>query len=120
MKYYKLKKLNNSKYLALVLSNSLYSPLSYRNEIAKEIRNIKGYVLFDLLPINGRAKNRFIEGYFDGNSFIFDSFKSVSNIPEEILRICYDYYIENRNVLHNSSLTNIEKFLFIKDINIKY
>ena len=113
MKYYELKKINNHKYLALVLPNSFYSPINYRNEIAKEISNKEGYVLFDLLPINGITKNRFIEGYFDGNSFIFDSFKSVSNIPEEILRICYDYYIENRNVLHNSSLTNIEKFSII-------
>lgn len=116
MKYYELKKINNHKYLALVLPNSYYSPISCRNEIAKELGNRAGYVLFDLLSINGRARNRFIEGYFDGDRFIFNSFKSVSNISNEILRICYDYYIENKNLLYNSSLTNIEQFLFLKEV----
>ena len=67
-------------------------------------------MLFDLLLLNGQSSNRFLEAFFDGNTFKFDSFKRVENIPNDILNISYNYYCKNLDLFKISSLTNIKRF----------
>lgn len=119
MKDYELIFINKSKYMALVLSKSFYSPISMRNEIAKELSGKKGYILFDLLLLNGQSSNRFIEAFFNGNTFLFDSFKRVNKIPNDLLDISFRYYHKNQDLFNVSSLTNVERFCFLKGIQSK-
>lgn len=118
MDNYVIKELNyNYKYV--VFATTYENPLENLTAIKKFLcaKNFKGKIIFDLLLSNGNEPNRFIESYFDGIYFDDSTFKiaKVDNIIEEF---SLNFFHNNLNLLNNSILNNIEKFLIENKIKI--
>lgn len=113
MKYYDIRKLNNSCYDYLIFSTSYVNPLECVNDIESSLKeNNYSKVLFDLLLSNGNSTNRFIEATFDGRKL--ENFQTCENVDIEIKRESGRYYQDNNNLLKNSVLSRPQKFLVSK------
>ena len=99
----------------IILSTSYINPLSDLNLIENELKqkNYKGEVIFDLLLTNGKSENRFLEAKynygFDQSSFII-----LENTYPWLLKLSKNFYESNLNLIDNSILTTLQKFLLIK------
>jgi len=69
-----IKKIENEKtpYPYIVFAMSYISPLEHIKEIEEELKEkgFVGKVLFDLLVCEGWGCGRYLEGVFDGNTFV--------------------------------------------------
>ncbi|MDD0822344.1 type II toxin-antitoxin system RnlB family antitoxin [Bacillus cereus] len=116
MKNYQLQKsCEIEQYPYIVYSVSYISPIEELPDIAEELKNhFQGKVLFDLLLSNGISSNRFLEAEFDGVTFNYSSFKSLSNVNELIKKGSSMFYQSNIEFLENSVLPNAHQFLVKK------
>lgn len=116
MKSYEIKKLHNSDFYPYVIySTSYINPLEEIEGIQDELNNqFEGTVLFDLLLSNGVSSNRFVEAEFDGQSFIYNSFRIPSTIDDFIKEISVEFYKKHPEYLKSSILPKTQRFLVRK------
>jgi hypothetical protein len=72
--------------IAVVTATADFHPLRQLKQLAVQLENLhfEGAVLFDLLAVNGLAKNRFVSMKFCENGFDRSSFALESNINPSI------------------------------------
>lgn len=114
MKTFEIGKLEDN---YIIFSTSYINPLENLDEISKQLSKKKflGNVVFDLLLINGFSSNRFIKGIFDGKNFDLSSFYKLDNEIEKYKQLSKQYYFANSYLLDNSTLTKIDKFLYLNN-----
>ena len=106
-------KLKTDKYRAVVYALSYNNPLHDISSISTTLREMiasPGYVLFDLLLSNGANFNRFVEGFFNGKTVVFDSLNVVELRDFHQIE-CINPY---PTILNNSVLSPSEKMRFGK------
>lgn len=116
MKKYAVIKLNNqTKFNYLVISLTYESILSFTDELLKEIDSSGINILFDTFLINAEKSNRYIEAHVINGKIDKTNFKvaDYSLITPEIQELSSEYFITNKEVLHNGVLTTSEKERFI-------
>lgn len=71
----------SSEISALVLAADIESPFEHLDDVERKLTesNIHGLVVFDLLVSHGNKRNRFFSGFFNGNKFSDQNFKSEQN-----------------------------------------
>lgn len=99
----------------VVFSTCYRSPLEEIEEIELQLKGYKGIVLFDLLLCNGIGENRFTEGLFDGERFLYPTFKAIDMFDDEIRGFAAKYYYEHPEYLPNSILPKTYQFLIKKN-----
>ncbi|CEJ72395.1 Uncharacterised protein [[Clostridium] sordellii] len=116
MDNYKIKEINNCKYKLIIFSTDYISPIEDLDEIEVDLKsyNYLGYMIFDLLLVNGNSENRFMEVFFDGEKFDRDSFKIAKKLPMEINTVSSDFYFDNLAMVEKSRLSNPIKFMIKK------
>lgn len=110
-------KLKTDKYRAVVYALSYNNPLHDISSISTTLREMiasPGYVLFDLLLSNGANFNRFVEGFFNGKTVVFDSLNVVELRDFHQIECINSYYRNNPTILNNSVLSPSEKMRFGK------
>ena len=121
MENYKIQKVDKEivgyEYKIYAINND--SPLEYLVDIEKDLaeRNFKGYILFDLLLSNGNEYNRFLEGYFDGESFDSASFKC-PRLKHGVERDSLLFFKRNQEYLDKGVLSSIDIFVLKEKFKI--
>ena len=111
MKNYQILKLNNEPFDFLVIATSCENPLSYIQEISKEISRDQVKILFDLTLINGTKSNRYISCDFRTGENYLQSCSLVKEIDERIRNMSCDYFMKNEDIVQKSVVSNSLKFL---------
>lgn len=112
MKNFKKIAISNNLVLFIQLENERFSDIYQSIETELADSNYQGNILVDLLPSNG-LKRRFAQLEFENKYLNLDSFSYVQ--PDlDITGICSNFYLENTQIIKNSSLTKPQKFLFLK------
>ena len=112
MKNYKIIFISdNNRYKSVVFSINHISPLDDIYKIEQDLisKGIKGYILFDLLLSNGNEFNRYVEAYFDGESFNLLEFKKPI-ITSFVKEVSNDFFKKNIKLLENGILSSIDIF----------
>jgi len=122
VKNFDLSILENSDYNIMVFSTSYETPFACLDEITDNLKQ-NGHrdskVIFDLLLSIGNTRERFVEAYFNGESFVESSFKYVSVNKKSIIRLnSRDFYSERVFMLQNSVLNSAQKKLLSKGVCI--
>ncbi|MES2395490.1 MAG: type II toxin-antitoxin system RnlB family antitoxin [Bacteroidota bacterium] len=118
IKYYQIQKINSSDYNYAVISKDWHRIDDYIIEVSDELKKktFKGSVLFDCLLSNGNS-NRFLEAYFDGYSFDFNSFREINKIDNSISKSLDEIYKKNLDWIEfNNILSHSQKFLLKKKL----
>lgn len=107
-------KLDDKDIKILIIMKTCDSPFDFVDDLQEELKTMgfSGVIVIDELLHSGNNEERFISGFFDGNSFI-DSKFSYMNIPKKnIIRsyIC-EYLKSDIEVLTYSSLTDTQQKL---------
>ena len=111
MKPYKIVKLNNEPFDFLIIATSYENPLSYIEDITKEVNLQHFRILFDLTLINGMKSNRYIScNYRQGENYLH-ACTIIKNIDNHLKQMSNDFFIENIDIVQNSSVSNSLKFL---------
>lgn len=111
MKPYKIVELNNEPFDFLIIATSCYNPLSYIEDIIKEV-NIQHFkILFDLTLINGTKSNRYISCNYNQGESHLHACSIVKSIDDQIKKLSHDFFIENIDIVQNSAVSNSFKFL---------
>ena len=111
MKNYQILKLNNEPFDFLVIATSCENPLSYIEQIGKEIGMNHAKILFDLTLINGTKSNRYISCDFRIGENYLQSCSLVKEIDDYIKNMSYNYFAQNEDVVQRSVVPNSLKFL---------
>ncbi|MBS5934615.1 MAG: type II toxin-antitoxin system RnlB family antitoxin [Clostridiales bacterium] len=108
----------NQKYKYVVIATSYVNPVDELYNIENDLRQQEfiGQVVFDLLLCNGITDNRYIEVYFNGNTFDINQSKILNDIDIETKKIIYSFYISHINMLEYSSLPKAQQFLLKKGV----
>ena len=71
MNNFEIIKLNNEEDNILIVMKTSEPPFDFLSEMEEALRNIQylGYVTIDELLHSGNTEERFIQGFFNGNSF---------------------------------------------------
>jgi hypothetical protein len=112
-KHYHIKKLNSTDFKYVVISKNYFSISDYLNEVRADLKDkfYQGIVLFDCLLSKGKS-DRFLTAYFNGNSFDFNTFKSLESVNLDIHNVLDQVYSKNIEwVENNMILSNAQKFL---------
>ena len=112
MKQFELGPVNKVDKNILIFATNRAGLNFFRHELEQNLKELKfeGYVLFDLL-FSGNNCNRFVQLYFDGNTFIDTSFSIINNVDKQILELSAEFYGNNLHLLEYASLSKAEKFL---------
>lgn len=98
----------------LVVMKTSDSPFDFINELQEELKMIgfSGLLVIDELLHSGNNKERFISGFFDGDSFDNSKFKFEDIAKKSAIRsyIC-DYLKSDLEVLNYSNLTDKQQKL---------
>lgn len=111
MKNYQILKLKNEPFDFLVIATSCENPLSYIDEIGKEIKIKKAKILFDLTLINGIKRNRYISCDFCIGRNSVQSCYLVKDVDDSIKNISRNYFLQNDDLVQKSVVPNALKFL---------
>lgn len=116
MNNYQIKEINDYKYKSIIFSTDYISPIEELDEIEFKLKscNYLGYIIFDLLMVNGNSENRFMEVYFDGEKFDRNSFKIAKKLSTHINTVSSDFYFNNLAIVEKSRLSNPIKFMIKK------
>lgn len=121
MKEYKLIETANE-YPFVVVSTSYANPIPYIFEI-KDIlvhADYKGFILIDLLLSNGFTDNRFLEVFFDGQTFDILNTRILEKISSKMLDDLYCFYSNNPELIENNNiLPEAQKYLLLNKILVK-
>jgi len=119
MKYYKIKKINLTSYKCIIFSVGYISPTEELINISKDLKkkNIKGKIIFDLLLSKGNLKNRYIELFFDGKKFDYNSLNKIdiNKCEKKIINISNDFYQKKYNLIESSQILTKSIKLFLKN-----
>lgn len=106
--------LDNKEIKILVIMKTSDSPFDFVNELQEQLRTIdfSGLFVIDELLHSGNNEERFISGFFDGNSFDNSKFKFENIDKKSIIRsyMC-NYLKSDLEVLNYSSLTDKQQKL---------
>lgn len=106
--------LNDKDVKILVVMKTCDSPFDYVDELQEQLKAIgfSGIFVIDELLHSGNTEERFISGFFDGNSFDNSKFVFRNIAPKSNIRdyIC-DYLKSDMEVLNYSSLTDKQQKL---------
>lgn len=106
--------LDNKEIKLLVIMKTSDSPFDFVNELQEQLRTIafSGLFVIDELLHSGNNDERFISGFFDGNSFDNSKFKFKYIDKKSIIRsyMC-NYLKSDLEVLNYSSLTDKQQKL---------
>ena len=98
----------------LIVMKTSDSPFDFINEIQEQLKMIgfSGLFVIDELLHSGNNEERFISGFFDGNSFDNSRFKFENIARKSVIRsyMC-DYLKSDLEVLNYSSLTDKQQKL---------
>jgi hypothetical protein len=113
---YEIKRLEDSTYI--IWSVSYVSPTEYLGDIARGLsaQKFRGKVVFDLLLANGNASNRFMGAYFDGETFVHNSFLVIQHDLDRLKRISLSFYHDHLELLEHSVLPKTTQFLIRKNV----
>ena len=113
MKDYTILKIEQNN-IVMVVIHTFESPFDYLQEIADDLREIgySGTVVFDELLHSGNNDERFISGFFDGDSFDNSKFRFEKIAKRSVILsyIC-NYLKSDLEVLNYSSLTDKQQKL---------
>ena len=106
--------LDNKEIKLLVIMKTSDSPFDFVNELQEQLRTLdfSGLFVIDELLHSGNNDERFISGFFDGNSFDNSKFKFENIDKKSIIRsyMC-NYLKSDLEVLNYSSLTDKQQKL---------
>lgn len=111
MKKYNVFKVDSLRNCFLVIANTYENPI---NDLICEgdvsfVEN--GNVIFDLAVINGINFNRFIQATVENHRLQANTIKIISDIPTSILEISQNYFKMNKEVIQQSALPSVTKYL---------
>lgn len=114
MKNYEILTINEKH---VVVATSYVNPIDELYNIEDDLRQKEfvGEVTFDLLFCNG-ISNRYIEVHFNGDSFDVIKSRILANIDDDIKEAIYSFYMDNKTILKDSSLSQAEQFLLKKKL----
>lgn len=98
----------------LIIMKTCDSPFDYMDELQEQLRMIKfsGTFMIDELLHSGNNDERFISGFFDGDSFDNSKFKFENITKKNPIRNYVCQYLQvNLDVLEYSGLTEIQQKL---------
>ena len=115
-KTYEIKALEDS--TCIVWSMSYISPTECLGEIAHGLsaQGFRGRVIFDLLLANGNAPNRFLAADFNGEKFVYSSFKVIETNLDRFKQISLEFYHGHLELLEQSVLPKKTRFLIRKNV----
>lgn len=106
--------LNDKDGKILVVMKTSDSPFDFVNELQEQLKmmGFSGVFVIDELLHSGNNEERFISGFFDGESFDRSKFKFEEVAKKSVIRsyIC-EYLKSDREVLNYSSLTDKQQKL---------
>lgn len=111
MKNCEILELNNEPFDFLVIATSWENPLSYIQEISKEISRDQAKILFDLTLINGTKSNRYISCDYRAGENYLQSCSLVKDIDECIRNMSCGFFLKNEDIVQRSVVPNSLKFL---------
>lgn len=98
----------------LVVMKTSDSPFDFVNELQEQLKMIRfsGFFVIDELLHSGNTKERFISGFFDGESFDPSKFRFEEVAKKSVIRsyIC-EYLKSDKEILNDSSLTDKQQKL---------
>ncbi len=98
----------------LIVMKTCDSPFDFANELQEQLKTIgfSGLFVIDELLHSGNNEERFISGFFDGDSFDNSKFKFENIAKKSVIRsyIC-DYLKSDLDVLNYSVLTDKQQKL---------
>ncbi len=106
--------LNDKDGKLLIVMKTSDSPFDFVNELQEQLKIIgfSGLLVIDELLHSGNTKERFISGFFDGESFDLSKFRFEEVAKKSVIRsyIC-EYLKADREILNDSSLTDKQQKL---------
>ncbi len=111
MKTYSVVKIDQGDYGWIVIATSYISPILQLDDLAKDIENSSGHVLFDLTLINGTESNRYISADFSNGVFVKSSFRTVDYISESVSDISRRFFKDNPSIVDNGTISKSLKYL---------
>ena len=95
MNNFEIIKLNNVEDNILIVMKTSEPPFDFLSEMEEALRNIQylGYVTIDELLHSGNTEERFIQGFFNGNSFENGKFKDDVTM-NEMIEFCVPHMAE--------------------------
>ncbi|AZV58935.1 type II toxin-antitoxin system RnlB family antitoxin [Clostridium sp. AWRP] len=121
MKLFKIFLLEEGNYSALIVLTSCESPSKFVDQIAEELikKEVKGKILLDTLMHSGNSDERFISVYFDGKSFLDDTFEFVQiKKNSQTRKQSASYFKECPEIVEYSILNSFQKRLLLKGCGI--
>ncbi|NFI96010.1 hypothetical protein FC961_16870 [Clostridium botulinum] len=121
MDYILVKEDKNLKYSSIIIQTACEAPTLLLKDICKELdkNDIHGEILIDSLLYSGNCKERFITATFENGDFNKDSFSFVHVDRGSFERkITSDYLREYEEILKSSCLTETQKKLIKKGLNL--
>ena len=122
MPEYKILKINDENYKAIVFAQSYETPLLYLNEISSELKKQGIYncnIIFDMLLNSGNTSQRYIEACFNDGTFLKNTIKHINIDKKNNLRkISSEFFKSNSTILQNSILNSLQIKMINKGIAI--
>lgn len=105
---YKIFKLDNFEYSAIIVITSCVPPTSIFNLLKRDLKtnNIEGKILVDALMYFGNNEDRFIEFICKDDIFIKESFNYIKIDKNNMLRVYASDILKNDHDLIDSSILN--------------
>ncbi|WP_422452070.1 type II toxin-antitoxin system RnlB family antitoxin [Endozoicomonas sp. ALC066] len=102
----KFRKVDNSE-IAVITAIAGYHPMQHLKALSAELNSIDycGVVVFDLLVFNGQSDNRFATLFFNGKSFDRASFKTPTDIDQNLINKQDNYFRTHPDLLKKSVLS---------------
>lgn len=114
MNNFEIIKLNNEEDNTLIVMKTSEPPFDFLSEMEEALRNIQylGYVTIDELLHSGNTEERFIQGFFNGNSFENGKFKfTVIEKKSKLREYACEFLRKDIELLHFTGLTGRQQRL---------
>lgn len=122
MPNYKILKINNENYKAIIFAQSYETPLLYLDEISSELKDLgisDCNIVFDMLLSSGNTSQRYVEAMFDGEQFIKTTIQHIPIDKKNSLRtISLNFFKSNSSILQSSILNSLQIKMINKGIAI--
>ncbi|WP_250255826.1 type II toxin-antitoxin system RnlB family antitoxin [Chryseobacterium sp. Marseille-Q3244] len=109
----------NDNAVVFINSNKRLPDVITKVETNFKRKKYSGMVIFDLLVSNGLS-NRFVEMPFLSGSFILKELKKTENLEAALLSVANDYFRSNKEYIHNSVITRLEKSKIIDELELTF
>ena len=109
MKNYEIISVANRHVRWIVIATSYISPISRLDDLARDIHQASGVVLFDLILINGLEDNRYISAELKDGSFVRKSFKKEKVVSDDLRDISRTYFKEHPDTVDEGTISRTLK-----------